>query len=421
MNLQLDKWQEEVIATEGNMCLRSGRQVGKSTVIALKAALFAMNNPNMTVMVIASVERQALLLFEKILANVYEINKLSIKRGKDRPTKHKINLKNGSVIHCLPTGESGFGIRGFTINLLIADEAAFINEEVWTAVTPMLTITRGDIWLLSTPHGREGYYYRCFGDDTFTSFHISAEDCPRKDQTFLDHEKEWMTKAQYAQEYLGEFVSDLRQFFTDELIKKSCILARSPGSNEVNPLSSSRDYFLGVDVARLGEDASTFEILDATDHRNITQVDNISQYKNLTTDTTDKIITLDTHYNFRKIYIDEANVGGGVFDQLFVNPVTKRRVVGIDNARKSVDSDRKKRIIKEDLYNNLLRLMERGEIKLLNDDDLRQSLKCIQFEYVNGRMKIWGSPHTFTHIAEGIVRAAWCVKDKSLKLWVRWL
>ena len=66
------------------------------------------------------------------------------------------------AIKFLPTGESGYGIRGFTIDLLICDEAAFINEEVWQAVTPMLAVTGGDIWLLSTPHGREGYYYRCF-------------------------------------------------------------------------------------------------------------------------------------------------------------------------------------------------------------------------------------------------------------------
>ena len=42
--MKLDKWQEEVLATKGNICLRSGRQVGKSTVIGIKAAKYALEN-----------------------------------------------------------------------------------------------------------------------------------------------------------------------------------------------------------------------------------------------------------------------------------------------------------------------------------------------------------------------------------------
>ena len=95
MNLKLDDWQNEVLETEGNICLRSGRQVGKSTIISIKAGEYALKHEKKSVMVIASVERQALLLFEKILSYIYENNKTAIKKGKDRPTKHKIQLKNG--------------------------------------------------------------------------------------------------------------------------------------------------------------------------------------------------------------------------------------------------------------------------------------------------------------------------------------
>ena len=220
MKLQLDEWQEEVMNTEGNLCLRSGRQVGKSTVIAVKAGEWAVKHPKKNIMVISSVERQAHLLFEKIHAYIYDNYRSNIKMGKDRPTKSRLRMKNGSVIYCLPTGLSGHGIRGYTIDLLIADEAAFIPEEVWTAVTPMLAVTRGTVILLSTPFGREGYFYRCFSDDSYTQFHVSSEECPRKDQDFLDHEKERMTKLQYAQEYLGEFVDELRQFFPTNLSKQ---------------------------------------------------------------------------------------------------------------------------------------------------------------------------------------------------------
>src|SRR3990167_8298879 len=214
MKLELDPWQQKILDTPGNICLRSGRQVGKSTIISIKAGEYAISHPKETILIVAAVERQALLLFEKVLGYIADNYKKQIKKGKDRPTKHKILLTNGSVIHCLPTGLSGYGIRGYTVHLLIADEAAFIPEDVWNAVTPMLAVTGGKIILLSTPFGKGGYFYRCFQDPSFTSFHVSSEACPRRDENFLAQERKRMTELQYAQEYLGEFVDELRRFFS---------------------------------------------------------------------------------------------------------------------------------------------------------------------------------------------------------------
>ena len=61
-------------------------------------------------------------------------------------------------------------------------------------------------------------------------------------------------------------------------------------------------------------------------------------------------------------------------------------------------------------------LMETGKIKLLDDDNLFQSLKSVQYCYTNDslgtrHLKLFGS---YTHIAEGLIRAAWCVKYKDL-------
>ncbi len=424
--MRLDPWQGEVLKTEGNIVLRSGRQVGKSTIIALKAAQYALKNPGKIVMVIAKVERQAQLLFTKILLNIHSIDKRMIRKGRDQktkqlmsPTKTRINLTNGSTIHCLPAGETGYGLMGYTIDLLIADEAAFIPEEVYLAIIPAMAITRGNIWLLSTPFVKEGYYYDCFEDETFTSFHQSAEDCPRKDQAFLDRKKATLTKTEYSMWYQGKFVDEVRQFFSDKLIKDSCTLSGSNTAHPVSsPLLSSRDYFLGVDIARMGEDESTFQVIDRTKREHLIHTESIITTKTLTTDTTRKILELNKQYDFKKIYIDTGGMGVGVFDQLLEDESTRRKVVSIDNASRALDRDetRKKKLLKEDLYVNLRRLMERGAIKLLKDDEVMVSLKSIQAEYnkTTGRMKISGS---YSHITEGIIRACWCVKDKSLNIY----
>jgi len=422
MEFELDDWQKEVLETEGNIALCSGRQVGKSTVIAMKAGKYAVEHPKKTVLVIASVERQALLLFEKVLSYIHQNHRKSIKKGKDKPTKHKIMLTNGSVVHCLPTGMSGYGIRGYTIDQLYADEAHFIPEDVWTAVTPMLATTGGDIILLSTPFGREGYFFRCFKDESFKSFHISTEEVAKKRpplmrkrmEEFLEAERERMTKRQYAQEYLGQFVDELNQFFPDELIKKQMLLSR-----RTEMLTG--DYYLGVDIARLGEDESTFQILERKGDK-LLHVDNIITRKTLTTMSTRLILKLDRQYDFKQIFVDDGGLGAGVFDQLLDDEQTRRKVQPINNLRKALDRDenRKRKLLKEDLYNNLLRLMEQGKIKLLDDPEIYQSIKSVQFEYVGGvgeekKLKIFGN---YTHIVEGLIRAAWCIKDKSLNIWI---
>lgn len=420
----LDSWQKEVKEVfekeKCNIAVRSGRQAGKSTVISVIAGDYAVKHPNRTVMVIASVERQAFLLFEKILMYM-EVNYANkIKKGKDRPTKTRIKLNNGTVIHCLPTGLSGAGIRGFTIDLLIADEAAFIPNDVFTAVTPALAARASKgarIILLSTPFGRSGYFAESFKDSTFKCFHVSSEECPRISKEYLAQMKERMSKREYAQEFLGEFVDELMQFFPDDLIKKCMVLQREKG------ISRGKDYYLGVDIARMGEDESTFQVLELTGDKKLRHLENQITKQTYLNETTKHIIEMDKIYDFNKIFIDDEGIGVGVFDYLLENDQTKRKVIPINNSKRIIDSDKSHttRLLKEDLYSNLLTLMERGDIKLLDDPNVFQSLKSVQFDYTSNSLgkpmlKIFGK---YTHIAEGLIRAAWCVKYKTLNIWVK--
>ena len=415
-SLKLDNWQKEILETKGNLCLRSGRQVGKSTIIAIKTSEFAIKNAKKTVLVIASVERQAYLLFDKILAYMGNNYSRFIKMGRDRPTKHKLSLKNGSVIYCLPTGLTGQGIRGFTIDMLIADEAAFIPELVWTAVTPMLAATKGVIILLSTPHGKEGYYYECFKDEKFKNFHVSSEDCERIDKDYLERERKRMSIVEYGQEYLGEFIDELRQFFPTDLIEENMVLDKERDIKGV--------YYLGVDFAGYGGDENAFVIVKKINKESLDiveiQTTSSEQIKNnITGDTIDRIKIFNKKYDFRKIYVDDGGLGSPIFDFLLKEDNIKRKLVGLNNAKRSIEysTDRRKRIFKEDMYGNLLRLMEQHKISLLKDPNLNLSLKSIQYEYTEDKnIKIFGK---YSHITEALMRAAWCIMDKSLNIWVR--
>lgn len=389
----------------------------------MDAGEYAVKNSNKVIMVISAVERQAYLLFEKILGHIYDNHRKLIKMGKDRPTKSKLTLTNGSVIHCLPTGEDGYGIRGFTIDRLYADEAAFIKEQVWAAVTPMLATTGGDIILLSTPMGRENYFFRAFHSEHFTSFHVSSIDVAESREepqrtNMLNHfeeEKQRMSKLQYQQEYLGLFVGGIERLYSDELIESMV----SPKTSFSIQCSSRGDNFCGVDVARMGGDESVIVSLNQN-NGSLTMVDLEIPQPQMLTATARLILHKNGLYDYKKIYIDTTGMGWGVYDPLYEDHRTRKKVVSIENAKKIIDklkgqeTTRKKTVMKDELYLNLKMLMENKKIKVWDTPELVQSLRSIQVDNTEGKMHIFGN---YTHIAEALIRAAWCVKDKSLNLW----
>ena len=424
INFKWDKWQQSVLDTDGNITIRSGRQVGKSEVIGAKGSDFAIKNPKTTTLIIAASQRQSSLIFEKVKANVdKECEETKHNLYLEPPTLTKIYLKNGSRIYSLPAGRTGYFIRGFTIDLLIADEAAYIPEVVWNAVIPMIAVSRkargmGFIILLSTPFGKGGYFYDSFTDTDFKQFHISSEDCDRIPKDFLKKEKERMTKAEYMQEYKGDFTDEWSQFFKTELIKKCMTFIEW---SKATDYKTNARYYLGVDIARYGGDENAFVICELLKTKLKIVKTFVTERVSLT-DTIGRIIKIDEIYKFNKIFIDDSGVGGGVTDVL--TDQLGRKVMGLNNASKRIEvqgEEKKKGIFKEDLYSNALMLMETGRLELISDLKLLKSLKSITFLYGSNEtgsyrnVKIFGN---YSHLTEAMVRACWCIKERGLKLYI---
>src|SRR3990167_2560841 len=199
--LSLDPWQKDYIAEDGNCFLLCGRQSGKSTAMSIKIAERAVKEDKpCDYLVVAFTERQAYALFFKTLNYLKAIYPKLIKTGIKRPTMHRIELKNGVVIMCHACGQSGLGLKGYTIKRLFVYEAAPMNREIFVSITPMLSVAKGIIDISSTPRGKEGYFYECSKSDDFKKFYVSAEDCPRHTKEFLKSERNKMTELEYARE-----------------------------------------------------------------------------------------------------------------------------------------------------------------------------------------------------------------------------
>lgn len=434
-NVKLDQWQIDFKATKGDKILCCGRQSGKTEVCGEDAGDFAHNNEDSeAILMIAPTERQARALFRKTLAYVLEQYPDEIViNGKEKPTNTRMMMKSGVEIYCLPVGKDGLGVRFITLGRLYKDECSRIPEAVHEAVDPALLITGGDEIQLSTPHGAKGTFYNTWINkdgafDSFTRFSVTSEEVVANRQicdTWTEKQREkalnklkqakarW-SKRRYAQEYLGKFDENLHRWFNDNLIKETCTLKRR------ETIIKDRTYYMGCDIARMGEDEGTFEIIDRISEDELIHIESIVTTKKLTNETEDNVWRLDARYDFKKILIDAGagTLGVSVFDHLLVDDRTRQKVVAINNAERPLDREgnKKVKLMKEDLYDNLRALMEQGKIKLLDDEDVRASLMSIQYEYVMNdgeptKIKIWGD---YSHIVEGLIRAAWCVKYKDL-------
>lgn len=409
LGIKLDSWQKEILEEEKNIAIRAGRQVGKSLAVSMKASFYALENDNKTVLIVAASQRQASLLFEKVKSFFVEHFPDTIL---EEPTITRLRLKNKTTIYSLPAGRTGYAIRGFSIDLLIADEAAFISESVWLALIPMLAVTRGKIILLSTPWGKGGFFWKCFGDNDFRQFHIKSTDCKRIPESFIEKQRSELSKLEFAQEYLGEFIEEYTQFFPTILIRERCNIEEWSKEN----YKRENTYFLGVDVARYGGDENAFVVSELDNDKNIKIVHIETTSRISTTDTIGRVLKLDEEFKFRNIYVDDAGIGGGVTDVLIEK--LGRKIKGINNSKKSIDKEglRKIKILKEDLYSNVLVLMEQGRLKIIDTPEVKRSLASVQFEYTaEKRLKIYGK---YTHITEALVRSCWCIKDKSLNIYI---
>jgi len=421
-NFKLDKWQKEVIEAEGNICICSGRQVGKSQVISIKAAEFIANRPNKKIVIISITEDQAEMMLQKIMLYLNDNYKDLIDYSPAlKPTKHRIVMTNGSQVITKAVGQYGLGVLGLTVDVVVPDECAYLPEAIWESITPMLLTTGGVMWLLSTPNAKQGYFYEAYTnpDMKFKTFHISSEDVakgrPEPQRTnMLNHlakEKERMTKLQYSQQYLAQFLEEVGQLFPDALVTKAMVMDRDKEIKQ-------GEYYLGMDVARMGGDETTFEILQKIGNQYIHKENIVHRYT-MTTETIAKVLELDSLYNFKTIYIDDGGLGVAVVDQLLVNNQTKRKVKAINNASRAydVDKNRTKKLMKEDLYLNLVHLLESGNLLLLRDQEIFNSLKSITLENsINtNQLRIYGR---YSHIAEGLIRAAWAAREKKLELYI---
>jgi hypothetical protein len=215
-----DPTQSIVLASRSNqVILNCTRQWGKSTLTAAQAVFTAWHEPESLILVMSPTARQSSELVRK--AAVF-VTRLGVRPRGDGGNKISLLLPNGSRIVGLPGTEATD--RGYSgVRLLLVDEAARVEEDLYLAMLPVLAVSGGDIWLMSTPYGRRGFFYQTWmqrGLD-WRRIKVPATECPRILPANLARDRVTMGDRWFRQEYMCEFAENQEQLFPEELIRKA--------------------------------------------------------------------------------------------------------------------------------------------------------------------------------------------------------
>jgi hypothetical protein len=200
------------------------RQSGKSTVAAIVALHKALSDKSSLILILAPSERQAKETFGK-LTSFYR--RLGHPVPPESNRKMGLELMNGSRVEALPGTEKT--VRGFSaVDLLVLDEAARVDDGLYHAIRPMLAVSGGRLMMMSTPYGKRGVFFEEWTSDSVAvagigreRYQVTARQCPRISEEFLDEERGSLPSWVYRQEYECSFEETEDQVFTTDMIDRA--------------------------------------------------------------------------------------------------------------------------------------------------------------------------------------------------------
>ena len=213
-----DVWQARVLASEARQgILNCSRQCGKSTVTAVMAVEQAYTRAESLTLVVSPSARQSGEFLRKAAQFA---RKLEVRRKGDGDNEMSMLFPNGSRIVGLPGNEGT--IRGFSaVSLLLVDEASRVPDDLYLAVRPMLAVSGGGLWLMSTPCGKRGFFWETWdrGGPEWEKVGVTAYECERIRKEVLEVDRQAMGERRFRQEYLCEFGEAEDAVFDMDLVR----------------------------------------------------------------------------------------------------------------------------------------------------------------------------------------------------------
>ncbi len=369
----------------------TGRQFGK-TFLAMNILLkWALEDNGSISMFVSPVYSQAKKVFSELISAIADSGlTLSVNKS-----ELFITFINGSIIY-FRSGEREDSLRGYTLDYLIMDEAAYQKDVVWKTVLRPTVLVRGKkVLFISTPKGKNWFYElanRGYSEEyvNYKTFHATSFDTPFITKEELEEAKLSLPENIYRQEILAAFVDDGGEVFSN--LKLNCVLNHYP-SKETN-----EKYFAGLDIGR----ANDYSVLTIFNSKG--EVVRIHRQRQNTWNViVSEVVKHLREFNARCV-IEINGVGDPIFEQI------KKQY---SNVEPFITNNESKQNIIEDL---ILSLNEE-KIKLPTQElntDLYRELSTFTYEYSPKTRKVkYGAPSGFhDDMVMSLALAANCLKKK---------
>lgn len=165
----------------------------------------------------------------------------------------KVKFRNGSSLS-FKGADNERSLRGRGLTYLVIDEAAFVEQDIWTrALRPALSDRGGKVLLISTPNGRNWFYDQAStasSDPLWLYDHWPTWKNPLITEDELKQAAATVSDNDFRQEYLAEFITKeglVYDNFTEDNIL-----------NDGSPSIHDWDIYLGMDFGYANPTAVCF-------------------------------------------------------------------------------------------------------------------------------------------------------------------
>ena len=254
--------------------IATARQAGKSTVTCAFVMWYIIFHAEKTVALLANKGETAREILGRIQL-AYQHLPRWLQQGVKEWNKGSMELENNSRVIAAAT--SSDNIRGYSINLLFIDEAAFIEnwDSFFTSVYPTISSgTESKIILVSTPNGLNHFYSLWVNArenrNGYVPIEVTYDKVPGRDSAWREQTLASMNfdVAKFEQEYCVEFMGSsgtlIAGWKLKQLVHQTPITFKDGLSQYWAPVKDHL-YCCVCDVSRgKGFDYSAFHIIDVT-------------------------------------------------------------------------------------------------------------------------------------------------------------
>ena len=208
-----------------NIVLAS-RQIGKSTSFELFVCWYILFNNDKNIALLANKASNSEDLLRKI-KNAYELLPKWMQQGVKRWNNRSIALENGCQVFAAASSSSS--IRSKSINLLIIDECAFLQKNVWdnfyASTYPTISSSKeSKVIMVSTPNGLN-HFYRLYvdatrGENDFKYSRVDWWQVPGRDDAWKEETIRNIGQRRFNQEYGNEFLGSAHTLIDSAYIVK---------------------------------------------------------------------------------------------------------------------------------------------------------------------------------------------------------